>query len=243
MKLNGDNPANTPLQLTGFLVTGLAMPGPENKIAPEPGRPPYAEPEAGSARVKADMRPRSYYRVANATRSRTPRKWLGKENAMKHQSFLNMCMLCGMVSTALNLGCAHSISSESTRIRQATWQANLDDCREVSLSFSRVRDREEGQPVRSYEQLTLEVRPRPHLQFERVLKSIELKSGAGSGRFTFGEIEVRADEARRRVWFVDRKAGRVIATLDRDTGVTTGPDDEPPTWATPDGGVPLDATE
>jgi hypothetical protein len=148
-----------------------------------------------------------------------------------------------MVSTVLNLGCAHSTSSESTRVRQATWHADLDDCREVSLSVYEGHDRTEGQPDCRYEQLTLEIRPRQHLQFESVLKSVDLDSGVRREQFQYAEIEVRADGARRRVWFVDRKARRVIATLDRDTGVTTGPDDEPPTWATPDGGRLLESSE
>jgi hypothetical protein len=139
----------------------------------------------------------------------------------------------------LGLGCAHHRSSETTRIRQASWQANLDDCREVRLSSHKGYDREDGEPARRYEQLTLEIRPRKHLEFESVLKTIELTSGGRSGQLEFGEIEVRADEARRRVWFVDRKTGRIVATLDRDTGATTGPDDAAPVWATPEGGVVL----
>ena len=159
---------------------------------------------------------------------------------MRPLGFLKALMLCGIFSFVSVLGCAHGLTSESTKVRLATWQANLDDCREVSLSFYQGHDQAEGQSDRKYEELTLEVRPRKHLQFKRVLKSIDAKSGDLIGQFNIDEIEVRADEARRKVWFVDRRVGRVLATLDRDTGATTGPDDEPPSWATPDGGVPLD---
>ncbi|KPJ58952.1 MAG: hypothetical protein AMJ46_13035 [Latescibacteria bacterium DG_63] len=162
---------------------------------------------------------------------------------MKHGGFLKSCVVLALVSIVCSLGCAHTMSSESTRIRQASWQATLDDCQEVRLSFHRVHDRSAGEPGRTYDQLTLELRPRSHLQSESLLKSIGLKPGVERGQFRFGDIEVRADESRRRVWFADREAGRVVATLDRDTGLTTGPDDEPPVWATVNGGVLLEEQE
>jgi hypothetical protein len=133
------------------------------------------------------------------------------------------------------------MSTESTRIRQASWQADLDEYQDVLLSVSRVHDSENGAVVGRYEELTLEVRPRPSLQFESLLKSVELKPGARARELRYEDIEVRADDSRRKVWFVDVGAQRVIATLDRDTRATTGPDDEPPSWATVDGGVLLGA--
>jgi hypothetical protein len=159
---------------------------------------------------------------------------------MKHATVVKMLALFVMISTVCALGCAHTMSSESTRIRQASWGAELDDCREVRLSLNRVFDKEDGEPDRAYEQLILEVRPRPHLEFESLLKSVELNPGGRGGETDFGELEVRADEERRKVWFVDRATGQVVATLDRDTEVTTGPDDETPAWATPDGGILLE---
>lgn len=144
-----------------------------------------------------------------------------------------------LVSGTLVLGCAHGVTSESTKIRLVQWQADLDDCREVSLSVYQSTDNTEGQPERKSEQLTLEVRPRKNLQFERVLKSVDNKSGDLAGQFNVDEIEVRADETRNKVWFIDKRAGKVIATLDRETGKTTGPDDQPPDWATLDGGTSL----
>ncbi|MBN2566307.1 MAG: hypothetical protein JXB46_11410 [Candidatus Eisenbacteria bacterium] len=162
---------------------------------------------------------------------------------MKQHSLLRWCAVCVVVSVACSLGCAHSISSEATTIRQATWQADLDDCREVRLSVNRVYEHERGEQARAYEQLTVELRPRSYLSFESVLKSIELAPGQQRGRLRFDGIEVRADESRSKVWFVDVGSGRVVTTLDRDTGVTTGPDDEPPAWAIADGGILLSGGE
>jgi hypothetical protein len=158
---------------------------------------------------------------------------------MKPASFLKAMLLFGIVSGAGVLGCAHGMTSESTRVRLVQWQANLDDCREVSLSVYQSHDQTEGQPDRKTEELTLEVRPCKHLQFKRVLKRVDEKSGDLAGQFNADEIEIRTDESRQKVWFVDTRAKRVIATLDQATGTTTGPDDQPPPWTTTDTGTPL----
>ena len=63
---------------------------------------------------------------------------------MASNPLLKMCTTCVLALTVCNLGCAHTTSSESTRIRQASWQADLDECREVLLSVSRVHNREDG---------------------------------------------------------------------------------------------------
>ena len=57
--------------------------------------------------------------------------------------------------------------------------------------------------------------------------------------FRLGELEGRRDASGRKVWVVDKEAGRVIATVDLDTGATTGAKDDPPGWAQMDGGIVL----
>ena len=143
------------------------------------------------------------------------------------------------VSAILNLGCAHGVSGESTRIMQKSWTAPLDECREVTLSFEHVQDRTDGEPVRKSEQLVLKVRPRKQLKHDYVLKIVERGSGSGSGQFDFDHLQIRSDESRQKIWFVETSSGQVIATLDRSTGAVTGPDDLHPAWAEPDGGVIL----
>jgi hypothetical protein len=132
------------------------------------------------------------------------------------------------------------MSSESTQIRQVAWQAEIDEYQEVVLSVVRVYDSEGGEVLNTHDDLRLQVRPKPSLQYERLLKSVEIGSGSPAGELQYRDIEIRADDSRRRIWFVDAAAERVVATLDRDTHVTTGPDDESPSWATIDGGVLLD---
>jgi hypothetical protein len=154
-------------------------------------------------------------------------------------SFLKALILVGYVSSAFFMGCAHGVTSESTKVRLVQWQADLDDSREVSLSVYQSHDKTEGEADREYEELILEVKPREHSQSKVVLKSVDSKSGDLVGQFNADEIEVRADETRNKVWFVDKRAGKVIATVDRETGKTTGPDDEPPAWATLEGGTLL----
>jgi len=135
------------------------------------------------------------------------------------------------------------MSSESTRIREAIWSAPLDECQEVRLCSYWVQDRDEGGTGAAREELVLELRPLRELEFESVLRSTELKPGVRRVQAGFGELEVRCDASRRHVWFVDREAGRVVASLDRDTGVTTGPGDAAPAWASVDGGILLEEAE
>jgi hypothetical protein len=52
-------------------------------------------------------------------------------------------------------------------------------------------------------------------------------------------VEGRIDQTGQKVRFVQPDTGRIVATLDLYSGKTTGPDDEPPAWATPAGGKPL----
>jgi hypothetical protein len=132
------------------------------------------------------------------------------------------------------------MTSESTKIREAIWSAPLNEYQEVRLCSYLVRDEDESGTSPLREELTLELRPLPTLEFDCVIRSAELEPGARHGQAWFGEIEVRCDESRMRVWFVDVEAGRVIASLDRNTGVTTGPDDPAPEWASVDGGILLE---
>ncbi len=52
-------------------------------------------------------------------------------------------------------------------------------------------------------------------------------------------IEARADSSGRRIWLVNTPTRRVVASADLDAQSFTGPDDESPPWARPDGGTVL----
>lgn len=73
------------------------------------------------------------------------------------------------------------------------------------------------------------------------------RRGAGVGksveRFNFGQLEAYRNTAGDQVWIVDRENARVVATLDLKTSATTGPDDEPPPWATLTWGVRLNPVD
>ena len=146
-------------------------------------------------------------------------------------------LVAGLVLASV--GCA-SAGSSATQIRMKTLcSAGLDECREIALTYDRLWDREAGKPERAYEQLRIVVKPREALQFEQTVKTVELRSGAPRGQCQFENVEARRDDAGRRVWFVQRDTSRIIATVDLTTHATTGPDDDPPPWATADGGKPL----
>lgn len=151
------------------------------------------------------------------------------------------CGVVGLVAAVVlaSVGCS-SPESSTTQIRMQTLcSAGLDECREIALTYDRSWDRETGEPEREYELLRVVVKPRPHLQFERAVKTVELKFGVPRGQCRFENVEARTDETGQKVWFVQRDTSRIIASVDLYTRETTGPDDEPPAWATPDGGKPL----
>ncbi|MBN2563234.1 MAG: hypothetical protein JXQ75_20115 [Phycisphaerae bacterium] len=137
------------------------------------------------------------------------------------------------------MSCSSGRMSSSTRLCDTICSGDLDECRQVELSCDMVRYCEDMKPAREYEQLTLKVSPREHLRFKGAVKTIDLDFGVPRGQLRFQDVEARTDEARQKVWFVERATGRVLATLDLATRMTTGPDDEPPAWATPDGGLLL----
>ena len=146
------------------------------------------------------------------------------------------------LSVALTLVCIGCVPGRSSTLTShPLCCAGLDEYREVELSYGVLSEREGWEPVRKYERLTLKVRPRPSLRFKRVLKTIERKPGVPAGELRFLNVVARTDETRQKVWFVESDTGRILGTLDRQTGRITGPDDEPPAWAKPDGGQPLDA--
>ena len=152
-------------------------------------------------------------------------------------------IVCGAILLVVSQGCSQNMYSSSTRMSRVTWRAYLDDCREVKLSCDLIRDRASGEPDRRYEQLTLEVLPREHLRLTRALKKIEIKGGVPRGQLKYRDVEVRTDREHRKVWFVETETSRIVATLDIETGATTGPDDTPPSWATPGGGIPLEGSK
>jgi hypothetical protein len=153
---------------------------------------------------------------------------------------LSSCWLpaLGLVLTLVCIGCTPGHTSMLNS--HPLCCAALDEYREVQLSYEVRRDREGLGPERVSEGLNLEVRPRPSLRAKYVIKTVEQKSGSPSGELRFQNVEGRTDETRQKVWFVDRNTGRVLVTLDRQSGRTTGPDDEAPAWAKPDVGRVLD---
>lgn len=165
----------------------------------------------------------------------------GKETVMMRQAA--RCSVVGLVAGLVlsSVGCSAPAGSATQVRMQTLCGAGLDECRDIRLTYDRLRDRDAGEPERVYELLRIVVQPRPQLSFEQTVKTVELKSGVPRGQFRFENVEARADKTGQKVWFVQRDTFRILATADLETNVTTGPDDEPPPWATPDGGEPLES--
>ncbi|MBU0705268.1 MAG: hypothetical protein KKC18_15570, partial [Chloroflexi bacterium] len=128
-------------------------------------------------------------------------------------------LVAGLVLASV--GCS-SPTSSSTQIRMQTLcSAGLDECRKIDLTYDRSWDRETGEPERRYELLRVVVKPRPHLQFEQTVKTVELKFGVPRGECRFENVEARRDETGQKVWFVQRDTSRIVATVNLVTHATT----------------------
>lgn len=144
--------------------------------------------------------------------------------------FLSMaaCMLAGC-----------STGSTSSHIRRDLHQANVDSDYMVRLVHRSSKSREGWQAEQRSEQLSVEFVPRPLPSAEYNIARQPVSTWPSWSHFQFKDVEIRADEAGRRVWFIDGASGAVFGTVDRDSGATTGPGDDHPAWATRDGGRPL----
>jgi hypothetical protein len=165
------------------------------------------------------------------------------------------CRLMIVFATAAicvtNLGCA---AFECKGLWPAH-KARLDDDRTIHLDEYVQYNAVLRGPRYNFAELTLVVVPeeqtsevpackgglrRPGGSIVHTVARRGAKDSKSLEQFKFGRLEARSNTARDRVWFIDTDASRVVATLDCGTGATTGPDDQPPPWATLDGGVRLE---
>ncbi len=136
-------------------------------------------------------------------------------------------------------GCTAPYTSTRTVNRQNIYRAELECCRDVYLSHDLTSESENRGLKRHYEEITIRIEPREVPEFEATVKKVDRPMGLRGRSLEIGTIEARCNESQSRIWFVDKDAGRVIATVDRVIGQTTGPDDEHPGWADPNGGTRL----
>ncbi len=118
---------------------------------------------------------------------------------------------------------------------------SLDEGRSVFLVEDRRGSAVSKRPEDNFATLKLTVMEQG-IPFSLVEKTVAHKTGSGYKdlpSFDLENLEGRTSPDRRRIWIVDKRSGRVIASYDFQTGACTGPDDQPPTWADPQGGIPL----
>jgi len=159
--------------------------------------------------------------------------------------------VCGSVCAG-NVGC---VVFENRAATPVCW-ARLDADRTIGLTEYVQHNAVLRGPKYNVDELTLTVSSasataagqatckcrccRPAGDNVRVVARRGEQDRSGVRRFQLGRLEARSDAARDKLWIVDLDAGRIVATLDLDTMKTTGPDDEPPAWATLTGGVRLE---
>ena len=156
----------------------------------------------------------------------------------RHTHFRSVALL-GLSLPVIATGCATTHTSTRTVHRETIYKAELDGCRDVMLSHDLVSAWEDRNPKRYSEEIAIRIKPREFPSFSATVKSLGRRSGRQGRSIDLGTIEARCNESQSRIWFIDRDAGCVIATVDRLTEQTTGPDDEHPAWADPNAGTRL----
>ena len=122
-------------------------------------------------------------------------------------------------------------------------KAALDDRRTIELTQHVQRNALLRGPRHNYDELSV------WAAFNQGVRSRVVVARYGSAdlrsapRFEFGPLEARAHADRKKLWFVDADAARVVASVDCETRAVTGPEDEPPPWATVEGGICLERIE
>lgn len=142
----------------------------------------------------------------------------------------------GVTMAVLCSGCGSSTYSES----HSLYRGPLDDRYDLWLTHASTK-RINHTPLleEREESMTVSIEPRPLKSAHYTLKSVEVDRWPSWSHFDFQNVEARVDADGRYIWFIDREGGTVIGSVDRVTGQTTGPGDQPPEWATLDGGQRL----
>jgi hypothetical protein len=163
-------------------------------------------------------------------------------------------MLAILTLGVANLGCA-LFEDKMLAIRHA---ATLDEARTVRLVEYDQRNAVLRGPEHNFTELWLITSDDTKKSDKPVCKHgvclpggttmhVIARRGAEVGksveRFKFGQLEAYRNTTGDQVWIVDRENGRVVATLDLKTSAATGPDDEPPPWATLTWGVRLNPVD
>lgn len=117
------------------------------------------------------------------------------------------------------------------------YHGQLSDGRKIELSEYWEMDAIRNNPQFNYVALIVGVTTpeQPPVEYE-VARQGGTQKTVQSIHFQFGQLEARTDASGQRLWFVDKSAGGVIASLDLLTVAATGPQDWPPPWADPKGG-------
>ena len=148
--------------------------------------------------------------------------------------YLNVLLTGTGLSLAVFSGCA--ADTVTTSEVKNLYRGDLDDCHEVRLVHESVKHQVGLKPEERYERLSIVVRPRQVADADYALKRVGASDWPSQKAFHYTDVDARCDAEGQRIWFVDRTTQKVIGSVDRRTGQTSGPDDVAPAWATADGG-------
>ena len=141
-----------------------------------------------------------------------------------------------LLFTLASGGCHHVFGSRSVRVDG--WK--IQDNNEVYVIQRASHFPAWADSELTYVDVVLETRSGGRVVHRRTLARREQSELLEEGRIKLGILEARSNAERNRVWIVDKNSQRVIASHDRLTKITTGLDEQAPSWASPAEGVMLE---
>ena len=139
------------------------------------------------------------------------------------------------VGTLATMGCA--LFQETTSI--VVYRGEVEETRSIEVRREIGRNAVTADPARNYDVLTVYAKDGNQIAFSRRIRHSAPDSDSDSEQFQSREWEGRTDSLRQRVWLIDKERQRVMASIDWENRVITGPQDSQPGWARLDGGIEL----
>ncbi|MHC4089674.1 MAG: hypothetical protein ACYSUQ_04015 [Planctomycetota bacterium] len=147
----------------------------------------------------------------------------------------SLLMLLALSSCVGAVGCHHAFGNKE--VFKTVYI--LRDGTQVGL-IQRVSDYPDWADAElTYSDVSLELQADSEIIHRRILGRREHDDMRRHGPLRLDSFEMRIDSNQHKLWVVDKAAGRVVASHDRETKATTGFGEQPPAWADPHQGVSM----
>ena len=139
------------------------------------------------------------------------------------------------VVTLATMGCALFQNTTSVVV----YRGEVEATRSIEVRREVGRNAVTADPARNYDVLTVYAKEGNQIAFSRRIGHSAPDSDLDFEQLQSREWEGRTDSLRQRVWLIDKERQRVMASIDWEEHVITGPEDSQPAWARLDGGIEL----